>query len=85
MLKKLILGMALVVLSMNTNAAMRINAAGASFPYAIYSKWFSEYSKLNKNVVFNYQPTTSAPAWLHFNYKESFFPIFSITVISVLP
>lgn len=32
-----------------------INGAGATFPYPIYSKWFSEYSKINPAVNFNYQ------------------------------
>src|SRR5438046_2148484 len=34
---------------------MRINGAGATFPYPIYSKWFSEYKKLHPNVEINYQ------------------------------
>ena len=34
---------------------MQINGAGATFPYPIYSKWFSEYNKLNPNVEINYQ------------------------------
>jgi phosphate transport system substrate-binding protein len=33
----------------------RINGAGATFPYPIYSKWFSEYNKLHPNVEINYQ------------------------------
>ena len=32
-----------------------INGAGATFPYPIYSKWFSEYNKLHPNVQINYQ------------------------------
>lgn len=39
----------------NVSAAQKINGAGATFPYPIYSKWFSEYQKVNKNVEFNYQ------------------------------
>src|SRR5471030_1742215 len=34
---------------------MKINGAGATFPYPIYSKWFSEYNKLHSNVEINYQ------------------------------
>jgi phosphate transport system substrate-binding protein len=34
---------------------IQINGAGATFPYPIYSKWFSEYNKLNPNVEINYQ------------------------------
>src|SRR2546428_1311806 len=32
-----------------------INGAGATFPYPIYSKWFSDYNKLHPNVQINYQ------------------------------
>jgi len=34
---------------------MRINGAGATFPYPIYSKWFAEYNKLHADVQINYQ------------------------------
>jgi len=34
---------------------LRINGAGATFPYPIYSKWFDEYNKLHPNVQINYQ------------------------------
>ena len=33
----------------------QINGAGATFPYPIYSKWFSEYGKINKDAKINYQ------------------------------
>ena len=32
-----------------------INAAGATFPYPMYSKWFDEYHKKFGNLQFNYQ------------------------------
>jgi len=32
-----------------------INAAGATFPYPIYGKWFEEYGKKNIDVQINYQ------------------------------
>ncbi len=35
--------------------AQNINAAGATFPYPIYSKWFDEYHKVYPNVQINYQ------------------------------
>jgi phosphate transport system substrate-binding protein len=35
--------------------ALLINAAGATFPYPIYSKWFDAYHKLHPNVQINYQ------------------------------
>src|SRR5436190_22770728 len=34
---------------------LQINGAGATFPYPIYSKWFSEYNKLHPTVQINYQ------------------------------
>jgi phosphate transport system substrate-binding protein len=37
-----------------SNAAT-INGAGATFPYPLYSKWFSDYSSRNPNVRINYQ------------------------------
>src|SRR5919109_61055 len=36
-------------------APLQINGAGASFPYPIYSKWFSEYNKLHPDIQINYQ------------------------------
>jgi phosphate transport system substrate-binding protein len=34
---------------------IRINGAGATFPYPIYSKWFAEYNKQRPNIQINYQ------------------------------
>jgi len=36
-------------------AATLINGAGATFPYPLYSKWFSEYAKVDPSAEFNYQ------------------------------
>ena len=35
--------------------AQRLTAAGATFPYPIYSKWFTEYSAAHPGVEVNYQ------------------------------
>ena len=32
-----------------------INGAGATFPFPIYSKWFSDYNKAHPNIQINYQ------------------------------
>jgi len=40
-------------------SAQNINGAGATFPYPIYSKWFSEYSQVHPNIKINYQPIGS--------------------------
>ncbi len=37
------------------SAEMLINGAGATFPYPLYSKWFSEYAKVDPASRFNYQ------------------------------
>src|SRR5207244_13002772 len=34
---------------------MLITGAGATFPYPLYSKWFSDYNKLHPEVQLNYQ------------------------------
>jgi phosphate transport system substrate-binding protein len=50
--------MAIMLLAFTANlafAADTLNGAGATFPYPIYSKWFSEYNKKNPNVQINYQ------------------------------
>jgi phosphate transport system substrate-binding protein len=35
--------------------SIQINGGGATFPYPIYSKWFTEYNRLHPNVKINYQ------------------------------
>ena len=32
-----------------------LTGAGATFPYPIYSKWFSDYNKIHSNIQINYQ------------------------------
>jgi phosphate transport system substrate-binding protein len=44
-----------LALAMSAAAATTLNGAGATFPYPIYSKWFSEYHKLHPDVEINYQ------------------------------
>ena len=48
-------GAALLVAGVTAQQKVQINGAGATFPYPIYSKWFSEYNKLHPNVEINYQ------------------------------
>ncbi len=45
------LALALPVVGQTTT----LNGAGATFPYPMYSKWFSEYNKLHPDVQINYQ------------------------------
>ena len=35
--------------------SLLINGAGATFPFPLYSKWFSEYNKKHPQLKFNYQ------------------------------
>jgi phosphate transport system substrate-binding protein len=52
---RLILAIAAIALFTSPLFAQQINGAGATFPYPIYSKWFSEYNKLHPAVQINYQ------------------------------
>src|SRR5215510_316046 len=47
----------LVMLGAPTFAAesLLITGAGATFPFPLYSKWFSEYNKAHPDLKFNYQ------------------------------
>lgn len=36
-------------------AVVSLNGAGATFPYPLYSKWFSEFGKIDPGVEINYQ------------------------------
>ena len=44
-----------LAMSMAASAQTTLNGAGATFPYPIYSKWFSEYHKLHSDIQINYQ------------------------------
>ena len=45
----------LTVMVTSVAGAQKITAAGATFPYPIYNKWFSEYAKAHPGVEINYQ------------------------------
>lgn len=44
-----------LALSVPAFAQTTLNGAGATFPYPMYSKWFSEYHKVHPDVEINYQ------------------------------
>jgi phosphate transport system substrate-binding protein len=46
---------ALLALAMPAVAQTKLNAAGATFPYPIYSKWFNEYHQQHPEIEINYQ------------------------------
>jgi phosphate transport system substrate-binding protein len=54
-LRKLFPLFALLVLALTSAAQTKLNGAGATFPYPIYSKWFDEYHKLHADIEINYQ------------------------------
>ncbi len=47
--------LAVLVLALPVMGQTTLNGAGATFPYPMYSKWFSEYNKLHPDVQINYQ------------------------------
>jgi phosphate transport system substrate-binding protein len=51
----------------------QINGAGATFPYPIYSKWFSEYNKLHPNIEINYQSIGSGGGIKQLSNQTVFF------------
>ncbi len=53
--KTLILATAAALSLAGMAAAQSINAAGATFPYVIYSKWFEEFRKAHPSIEINYQ------------------------------
>ncbi len=54
-MKSSLLVAGLLSLSSVVALGQNINGAGATFPYPIYSRWFSEYAKENPSVHINYQ------------------------------
>ena len=52
---------------------VRINGAGATFPYPIYSKWFSEYNKLHPEIEINYQSIGSGGGIRQLTNRTVFF------------
>jgi phosphate transport system substrate-binding protein len=66
--------LAIVTLALAAAGAVRaekmlINGAGATFPYPIYSKWFSDYNKLHPDVQINYQSIGSGGGIKQFTEK----------------
>jgi phosphate transport system substrate-binding protein len=53
--KKIFVAVLMSVLALSAAQAQKLTAAGATFPYPVYSKWFSEYSAAHPGVEINYQ------------------------------
>ena len=54
-MKRTLVAIMLFVLALSAAQAQKLTGAGATFPYPIYSKWFSEYSAAHPGVEINYQ------------------------------
>jgi phosphate transport system substrate-binding protein len=54
-MKRSLIVTALFALTLGAAQAQKLTGAGATFPYPIYSKWFSEYSSAHSGVEVNYQ------------------------------
>ena len=55
MIQRIALLLAGLALALPLMGQTQLNGAGATFPYPMYSKWFSEYNKLHPDVQINYQ------------------------------
>jgi phosphate transport system substrate-binding protein len=53
--KKNLIAVGLLMLALGSAQAQKLTGAGATFPYPVYSKWFSEYSAAHPGVEINYQ------------------------------
>jgi phosphate transport system substrate-binding protein len=54
-LRKLYTVFAVLLLTISVSAQTKLNGAGATFPYPIYSKWFSQYHDQHPDIEINYQ------------------------------
>ena len=54
-MRKLYPVFALLLLVLPTAAQTKLNGAGATFPYPIYSKWFNQYHQEHPGIEINYQ------------------------------
>ena len=54
-MRRIVLLLASLALALPLLGQTTLNGAGATFPYPMYSKWFSEYNKLHPDVQINYQ------------------------------
>jgi phosphate transport system substrate-binding protein len=65
--------LALVLAGLVAAAAQQISGAGATFPFPIYSKWFSEYNKLHPDIQINYQSLGSGAGIRQMTARTVFF------------
>lgn len=54
-MRNFLLALLAIITIQNVHAQTLVNGAGATFPFPLYSKWFSDYQKLKADVAINYQ------------------------------
>jgi phosphate transport system substrate-binding protein len=54
-IRRIALLLCVALLALPALGQTTLNGAGATFPYPMYSKWFSEYHKLHPDIQMNYQ------------------------------
>jgi phosphate transport system substrate-binding protein len=54
-MRKIVLLLVCALLALPVAGQTTLNGAGATFPYPMYSKWFSEYHKIHSDIQINYQ------------------------------
>ena len=54
-MKRILPAIALLAVALPAAAQTKLNAAGATFPYPIYAKWFTTYHQMHPDVEINYQ------------------------------
>ena len=55
MIRRIRLMLCVALLVIPSFGQTTLNGAGATFPYPMYSKWFSEYHKVHSDIQINYQ------------------------------
>src|SRR6201982_2809858 len=58
-MRRIALSLLCLALALPLCAQTTLNGAGATFPYPMYSKWFSEYHNAHPEIQINYQPIGS--------------------------
>jgi phosphate transport system substrate-binding protein len=53
--RKISVAVVLLALALSTATAQKLTGAGATFPFPIYSKWFSEFNAAHRGVKVGYQ------------------------------
>jgi len=55
LIRRILLACLALAMALPAVAQTTLNGAGATFPYPMYSKWFSDYHNLHSDIQINYQ------------------------------